>query len=158
MDGSPLEPLDRQAPHGGRRGSGDRAEAFVADRLREIGWRIVGRQVPVGRDELDIVAVEPGPGPAHGGGTLVFVEVRSARDGRFGAPEESVVGRKAARTYRAALALLRLGALPDGRALPRLPWRVDVVAVTGLGADRLDGPAGALPRLRVRHVRGIDPG
>jgi putative endonuclease len=157
MDGSSLDPLDRGSSHPGRRGSGDRAEAFVADRLRESGWRIVGRQVPVGRDELDIVAVEPGTGPSVGG-TLVFVEVRSARDGRFGAPEESVVGRKAARTYRAALALLRAGTLPDGRALPRLPWRVDVVAVTGLGADVPDGPAHALPRLRVRHLRGVDPG
>jgi putative endonuclease len=158
MDGSPLGPLDRTAFRRGRRGSGDRAEAFVAERLREVGWRIVGRQVPVGRDELDIVAVEPSSGGAPGPGTLVFVEVRSARDGRFGAPEESVVGRKAARTYRAALALLRAGALPDGRALPHLPWRVDVVAVTGLGTDGADGPAGALPLLRVRHVRGIDPG
>jgi putative endonuclease len=158
MDRSPHGSLDRRTHHSWRRGAGDRAEAFVADRLRESGWRIVGRQVPVGRDELDIVAVEPGAEPAPGGGTLVFVEVRSARDGRFGAPEESVVGRKAARTYRAALALLRAGVLPDGRALPRLPWRVDVVAVTGLGADVPDGPAGALPRLRVRHLRGVDPG
>ena len=124
-------------------------------RLRDAGWRIIGRQVPVGRDELDIVAVDPGEGT--GPPTLVFVEVRSARDGRFGAPEESVVGRKAARTFRAVLALVRVGVLPDGRALPRLPWRVDVVAVTGLdgGPDR--GPDGP-PRLRVRHVRGVDAG
>jgi putative endonuclease len=138
-----------------RREAGDRAEAFVADRLREAGWRILGRQVPVGRDEIDLVAVDPGDG--HGEGTLVFVEVRSARDGRFGAPEESVVGRKAARTYRAALALVRAGSLPDGRALPHLPWRVDVVAVTGLGDSRGSTPDAAGP-VRVRHLRAVDPG
>ena len=90
--------------------------------------------------------------------TLVFLEVRSARDGRFGAPEESVVGRKAARTFRAVLTLLRAGVLPDGRALPRLPWRVDVVAVTGLGDDLDPGLDGFPARLRVRHVRGVDAG
>ena len=127
----------------------------MADASADAGWRVVGRQVPVGQDELDLVAIDPGEGA--GGATLVFVEVRSARDGRFGAPEESVVGRKAARTFRAVLALLRAGALPDGRALPRLPWRVDVVAVTGLDGAGADGPDGP-PRLRVRHLRGIDPG
>jgi len=137
-----------------RRRAGDRAEGFVADRLADAGWRIIGRQVPVGRDEVDLIAIEPGE-PA----TLVFVEVRSARDGTFGAPEESVVGRKAARTYRAVLALVRAGVLPDGRALPRLAWRVDVVAVTGL-VDR-DGASGARPQghgVRVRHLRAVDPG
>lgn len=123
----------------------------MADRLQEAGWRIIGRQVPVGRDEVDLVAIEPGD-PA----VLVFVEVRSARDGRFGAPEESVVGRKAARTYRAVLALLRIGELPDGRALPRLGWRVDVVSVVGLAdAAVVPGRGGTV---RVRHLRAVDPG
>ena len=123
----------------------------MADRLQEAGWRIIGRQVSVGRDEVDIVGIDPCD-PA----TLVFLEVRSARDGRFGAPEESVVGRKAARTYRAELSLLRIGVLPDGRALPRLPWRVDVVSVVGLGAAATSPGAGGT--LRVRHLRAIDPG
>ena len=137
-----------------RRRAGDRAEGFVADRLTDAGWRIIGRQVPVGRDEVDLVAIEPGD-PA----TLVFLEVRSTRDGRFGAPEESVVGRKAARTYRAVLALVHAGALPDGRALPRLAWRVDVVAVEGLGGS---GTASGSEQhgggVRVRHLRAVDPG
>lgn len=157
MDRTSLEPLQPLTAHTGRRGRGDRAEAFVAERLREAGWRILARQVPVGRDELDIVAVEPHPTGANGG-TLVFIEVRSARDGRFGAPEESVAGRKAARTYRAVLALLRNGTFPDGRAVPRLPWRVDVVAVTGLVDEPRDGPADARPRVQVRHLRGVDLG
>jgi Holliday junction resolvase-like predicted endonuclease len=138
----------------GRRRAGDRAEGFVADRLADAGWHILGRQVPVGRDEVDLVAIEPGD-PA----TLVFLEVRSSRDGRFGAPEESVVGRKAARTYRAVLALLHAGVLPDGRALPRLAWRVDVVSVMGLGAPSGDaGPNDPWPTVRVRHLRAVEPG
>ena len=139
----------------GRRLSGDRAEAFVADRLTDAGWRIIGRQVPVGRDEVDLIAIEPGQP-----GTLVFLEVRSARDGRFGAPEESVVGRKAARTFRAVLSLVRAGVLPDGRALPRLAWRVDVVSVIGLdGATGIgEDAASGWPPVRVRHLRAVDPG
>jgi putative endonuclease len=140
-----------------RRAAGDRAEAFVADRLHLAGWRILGRQVPVGRDEVDLVAVEPG-GPGEPA-TLVFIEVRSARTERFGAPEESVAGRKAARTYRAVLALVRAGTLPDGRPLPPLAWRVDVVSVIGSpGAHGGSGAPGAGAPVRVRHLRAVDPG
>lgn len=150
---------DAEAPppalHLGRRRTGDQAEAYVADRLRGAGWRIVGRQVPVGRDEVDLVAVEPGE--AGQPATLVFLEVRSARTARFGAPEESVVGRKVARTYRAVLALVRAGALPDGRALPRLAWRVDVVSVTGRLPDGHSGGSCASAAVRVRHLRGVAP-
>lgn len=151
MDGPPRSvpaPRGRVTP---RRRAGDRAESFVADWLGEAGWRIIGRQVSVGRDEVDLVAIEPGDP-----GMLVFLEVRSARDGRFGAPEESVVGRKAARTYRAVLGLLRIGALPGGRALPRLPWRVDVVSVVGLS----DGGTtqGSGDTVQVRHLRAVDTG
>ncbi|MFN8622607.1 MAG: YraN family protein [Chloroflexota bacterium] len=135
--------------HRGRRAAGDRAESFVAERLGAAGWAILARQVPVGRDELDLVAVEPAPDGNPG--TLVFVEVRSARSERFGGPEESVVGRKAARTYRAAFALLRAGALPDGRPLPALPWRVDLVSVVGDPRSSRHTPV-------VRHLRGVDPG
>lgn len=134
--------------HRGRRAIGDRAEAWVAARLQAAGWAILARQVVVGRDEVDLVAVEPGE---DGLGTLVFLEVRSARSERFGGPEESVVGRKAARTYRAAFSLLRAGRLPDGRSLPALPWRVDLVSLVG-------DPDLARPAPRLRHLRGVDPG
>lgn len=119
----------------------------MAARLAASGWTILATSVSVGRDELDLVCIEPGPSPA-----LVFVEVRSRSSTRFGAPEETVPGAKIARTYRAALALLRAGRLPDGRPLPRLPWRVDLVAVDArqpAGAERHE------PRLR--HIRGVAP-
>ena len=72
-------------------------------------WRILATGVQVGRDELDIIGIEPGTPPC-----LVFVEVRSHTNSRFGSPEESVSAAKLARTYRAAFALLRLAQLPDG--------------------------------------------
>jgi len=108
---------------------------------------VLATNVVVGRDEIDVVAVDPGPPEC-----LVFVEVRSNVSGRFGAPEESVAGRKLRRTYRAAFTLLHAGTLPGGAALPRLPWRVDVVVVEhrpSLGRDA-GGPV-------VRHLRGVAP-
>ena len=109
-----------------RRRLGDAAEQAVAVRLTQLGWSVLGASVPVGRDELDLVGVEPGQPP-----TLVFVEVRSHTVDRFGAPEESVGADKVTRLYRAAAGLLREGQLPDGTALPRLAWRVDLVVRAG---------------------------
>ena len=54
----------------------------------------------VGRAELDLVAVDPGPPPA-----LVVVEVRWRGRRDFGLPEETVDHRKRARLHRAGFAL-----------------------------------------------------
>jgi putative endonuclease len=130
-----------------RRRTGDRAEAAVAGQLAALGWTILAAGVRVGRDELDLVAIEPGIPP-----TLVFVEVRSRTSERFGAPEETTGADKIARTYRAAFALLRERCLPDGRPLPPLRWRVDLVSVDArpLRRDELSGVA-------LRHLRGVAP-
>jgi len=128
-----------------RRRRGDAAERLARALLQEHGWQILATNVRVGRDELDIVAVEPP-------GTLVFVEVRSNGSGRFGPPEESVGRDKVLRVYRAAMALVRARFLPDGTALPLLPWRVDLLAVEdgpSLGAG-IGGPT-------VRHLRDVRP-
>jgi putative endonuclease len=128
-----------------RRRLGDQAEAIVAAWLEARQWRILATSVSVGRDELDIVATEPGTPP-----WLVFIEVRSTSTDRFGAPEESVGAAKLARTYRAAFGLLRLGCLPDGTRLPGTAWRVDLVAVD---MPRLVGPGPREPR--IRHLKGV---
>jgi putative endonuclease len=125
-----------------RQRAGDNAEEQVARYLHGIGWRVVGRNVRVGRHEIDLVAIEPDE-PR----TLVFVEVRSRSTAGFGTPEESVVGGKATRMYRAALALTRSGRLPDDMPLPRLPWRVDLVSVVREGTT-----------ITLRHLRGVEPG
>jgi putative endonuclease len=124
--------------------AGDAAEDATAASLAAAGWMILARRVRVGRLELDLVAIDPGPPP-----TLVVVEVRWRRSRAFGLPEETVDGRKIARLRRAVAALAAHGRLPDGEPMPPLPVRLDVVAVE-------PGPAG---RPRARHHRAVgEPG
>jgi Holliday junction resolvase-like predicted endonuclease len=110
---------------------GDAAERQVADRLAASGWSILGRNVHVGRYELDLVAVDPGP-PRM----LVVVEVRWRSGRGFGLPEETVDGRKRTRVRAAAYGLLDRGVLPDGVAVPHLPLRFDLIVVEPGGLIR----------------------
>ena len=115
-----------------RQQAGRRAEDEVAAHLVGSGWRLLGRNVVVGRDEIDILAIDPGPPAA-----LVFVEVRSASSERFGTPEERVDRDKVAHLYRASRALT---------AVHGLRRRVDLVVV-----DRRSG------RSALRHLRALEP-
>jgi putative endonuclease len=121
--------------------SGDAAESAVAAHLVARGWTVVARNVRVGRGELDIVAVDPGP-PAE----LVVVEVRWRRSRAFGVAEETVDHRKRAH-LRAAIGRLLDDGLPGGEPLPKLPIRVDLAVIEP--AIR----AGDAPR--IRHHRAI---
>jgi Holliday junction resolvase-like predicted endonuclease len=103
---------------------GDSTELLVAARLAAGGWAILGRQVRVGRAELDIVAIDPGPPAA-----LVVVEVRFRRNRDFGLPEETVDHRKLARLRFAAYNLRDAGRLPDATPWPPLPLRLDIVVI-----------------------------
>jgi putative endonuclease len=104
--------------------AGDGAEGRVAAHLASEGWRILGRQVRVGRAEIDLLAVDPGPPAA-----LVIIEVRWRGRRDFGIAEETVDHRKRARLRRAAFALRETGALPDGTELPPLPVRFDLLVL-----------------------------
>jgi putative endonuclease len=115
---------------------GDDAEALVAERLAAQGWTILARNVRVGRHELDLVAVDPGP-PSR----LVIVEVRRRGTRAFGLAEETVDFRKRRHLREAAWRMVAAQALPDGRTLPDLPLRFDIVAVEP-------------ERGRIRHHRG----
>jgi putative endonuclease len=103
---------------------GDDAEALVAERLADQGWTILARNSHVGRHELDLVAVDPGP-PAR----LVIVEVRLRSTRAFGLAEETVDFRKRRHIRDAAWRMIAAGALPDGRPLPQLPARFDIIVV-----------------------------
>jgi putative endonuclease len=116
--------------------AGDTAEALVGARLSEAGWTVLARNVHVGRHELDLVAVDPGPPPM-----LVIVEVRWRRRRDFGLAEETVDHRKRGHLRRAAYALLDGVQLPDGSTVPALPLRFDLVAVE-------PDAAGGEPRIR----------
>ena len=104
--------------------AGDEAEARVAAYLAGGGWRVLASHVRVGRAEIDLIAIDPGPPPA-----LVVIEVRWRRRRDYGLPEETVDGRKRARLRHAAFALRDAGRLVDGTPLPALPLRFDLVVV-----------------------------
>jgi putative endonuclease len=90
---------------------------------------IVARNVRSRLGELDLVARD--------GETLVFVEVKTRRDGSFAAPELSVTAAKRRKLWRLAEAYLQ--GLPE----PHPPCRFDVVAVLL--------PEGGGPE--IRHIR-----
>lgn len=115
------------------------AERLAATYLEAMGWRVLAANVRLGRDELDIVAVEPVQPP-----TLVVVEVRGLHSSLFGSPEERVDASKVRRLYRAAAALRQQGAL-QGMQLPAA-WRVDLVTVDAREGD-----------VRIRHLRALEP-
>ena len=108
----------------GAQHAGDAAEAAAEQYLVGRGWRMLARHLRVGRDELDIVAVDPGP-PSE----LVIVEVRWRGRRDFGLPEETVDHRKRARLHRAGFSLRDAGRLPDASFLPSLPLRFDLIVV-----------------------------
>ena len=82
-----------------RRRTGAIAEDLVARRLAAAGWEIVERNARTRYGEIDIVARD--------GSTLVFIEVKAAREGtRFG-PERPILSidrRKQQRVRRLATA------------------------------------------------------
>jgi putative endonuclease len=97
---------------------GRAAEEAAARHLTRLGWSVLGRNVRIGRGELDLI-VRRGP-------VLAFVEVKARRSKAFGAPEDAVDGRK--RRQVARLAELWLGARPWAlRGVSDV--RFDVVAV-----------------------------
>ena len=81
-----------------RRALGIEGEARAARYLATQGYRIVGRNVRVGRVELDLVATR--------GRLVVIVEVKTRRSRAAGAPEEAVDFRKRERLVRGASAWL----------------------------------------------------
>jgi putative endonuclease len=133
--------MDRRTSTPAQR-AGDKAEDLVAAWLTSAGWVVMARNVRVGRSELDIVAVDPGPPQA-----LVVVEVRWRNRRDFGLAEETLDHRKRSALRRAVGGLLEAGALPDGTPLPHLPLRLDLVAV-----DR--APSG---EVAIRHHRAVRP-
>ena len=94
---------------------------------------ILARQVHVGRAELDLIAIDPGPPRS-----LVIVEVRWRARRDFGLPEETVDWRKRSRLRQAAWRWL------ETADVPRHPLRFDLVVVE---------PGDAVSGLRLRHHR-----
>jgi putative endonuclease len=94
---------------------GRAAETLIADRLTADGFTLLGRNVRVGRLELDLIAQRSG--------LIVFCEVRARAHDRFVAPAATMDPRKVARVKAAAAQWLRL------HRPARLDVRFDVAAV-----------------------------
>ena len=73
---------------------GREAEGLVAERLERAGFAIVGRNVRVGRLEIDLIARRRA--------LVVFCEVRARTHDRFMAPVQSIDRGKVQRIRRAA--------------------------------------------------------
>lgn len=107
-------------------------ERVAAHRLESLGMTIIGRNVRVGRAELDLVARD--------GQETVVVEVRTRR-GAAGLAAESLTPAKLRRLWHAAMQYAAEHSLDIERI------RIDVVAVEldSHGATR-----------NVEHFRGVD--
>jgi putative endonuclease len=74
--------------------TGRRGEDLAAQLLQAKGYEIVARNFRAGRGEIDLIAKKEG--------LLVFVEVKTRTNLRFGMPEAAVSPRKAALITQAA--------------------------------------------------------
>ena len=104
--------------------AGDAAETLVVDHLVALGWSILARNLRLGRKEVDVVALDPGPPES-----VVMIEVRWRARRDFGLPEETFGWRKRGHIRVALGRLVEIGALPDGHPLPAFPIRIDLVVV-----------------------------
>lgn len=107
------------------------AEGAARAWLEARGWTLLDANAVVRGGELDLVMRQ--------GRTLVFVEVRQRRAGRFGDAAESLTPAKRARLRRAAR---RWAHARYGRV--DLPMRIDAVLVRG-----------AAPRHAIEHLENI---
>ncbi len=95
---------------------GDRGERLAARWLSRRGYRILHRNYTLGRDEADLIALDPD------GETIVIVEVKT-RSHPQASPEWSL-GRD--KGYRLARLAARLDGVPEFRDRP---VRIDAVAI-----------------------------
>jgi putative endonuclease len=95
---------------------GDRGERLAARWLSRRGFRILHRKLTIGRDEADLVAVDPD------GRTLVIVEVKTRATDAPG-PEAGLTRAKGSHLARLA------SRLQEKREFRGHPIRLDAVAI-----------------------------
>lgn len=116
------------------------AEDLAVAWLTAHRWTVVARNLVVGRDEIDVVALDPAAVRR-----VVCVEVRSARSPDFGTPEERVDARKVGSLYRAARAFSRSEQARE-LGVGGLIFRVDLLVVDVRG-----------DRPKIRHLPELEP-
>jgi putative endonuclease len=117
-------------PHARRR-LGNRGEQLARRFLMERGYVVLAANYTCQAGEVDLICRD--------GDVLAFVEVKTRRGDRFGAPEEAVTAMKIA--HLASAAESYMAEYGEEGSL----WRIDVVAVAL-------GPAGGVDEIRL--IRG----
>ena len=95
---------------------GERGEALAWNFLRKQGYELLERNFRTRFGEMDVIARKDG--------SLVFIEVKTRRNERFGIPAEAVDWRKRQKLTRVAQAYLQTHRLENQAA------RFDVLSVT----------------------------
>ena len=108
---------------------GKEGEDFACNYLRGKKWKIIGRNIKIHADEIDVIARTPDK-------TLVFVEVKTMRgyypDGLR--PENQMTNAKLIKLRRSA----SLYAGHNQKTISEEKgWRLDVMALTKIGNDFL---------------------
>ena len=98
---------------------GKDSEAAAARLLKRSGYRILEKNYRNAIGEIDIIARE--------GESLVFVEVKARRSGRFGSAKGAITRQKQQKLSRTALLYLKETGQTEASA------RFDVVAIDGIG-------------------------
>lgn len=94
---------------------GKRGEDVAAKHLKRAGYRILERNVKLGKFEIDIIARE--------GDTIAFVEVKTRRSNSFLEPEANVTPTKQQHIRRAATIYI------SRQNDPTMYYRYDIVSV-----------------------------
>lgn len=118
-----------------RHTTGVQGEQIAAAHMEGLGWTIIDRNWRSGRlGELDVVALQPGPGRL---GTLVFCEVKTRRGLGYGDPLDAITYHK----------LNRLQAL-CGQWLAAHEVRCDRIRIDAIGVLLLAGSAPVISHLQ----------
>jgi len=110
---------------------GDKGERYAARYLKKQGFRIVARNHKNQFGEIDLIATD--------GNQVVFVEVKTRKSDKFGAPVEAVNAAKQRKLTQLAMAYLKKNKLLDRSA------RFDIVGIIW--------PEDAKKPTDVRHYR-----
>lgn len=127
---------------GSTRELGARGEEVAREYLEKQGFKLLGQNIRVGHDEIDLLAEDSE--------NLLFVEIktRTASQGSYGRPSRAVDAKKRERLLRSASEYLRRN--PASR-----PPRLDVIEVIFpiVHRDTPISPSRLIP-LSVKHIKG----
>ena len=108
---------------------GEQGEKLAAQELRNLGYKILDRNLVLGRYEIDIVAQKDN--------TVAFVEVKTRRSDHLAVPEENITYQKRQHIVRAARHYMAR------QFEPNTYYRFDVVSIVM--------PEDELPTVTVFH-------